>query len=139
MNRQERETFDGLLEEHLASLPEHIVGWLEEVPLIVEDEPDPALLWSVGMNPEAPDEDLCGLHSGVPLTERSVEASGEVPDEIRMFRGPILRLSGWSWPAGGYARGKLSALDAEIRITLLHELGHHFGLDEDDLEALGYA
>ena len=131
--------FDELLEAHLAALPMRFAEGLLEVPLIVDDEPSAAMLRELGMDPADPDDDLFGLHTGVPLTERSVEHSGEVPEDIRLFRGPIMRLVGWRWPAGGRERGDRAALDEEIRITLLHELGHHFGLDEDDLDALGYA
>lgn len=135
VNDHEREVFDRLLEGHLASLPEHIHGWLDEVPLIVDDEPSPALLADLGMNPD--DDDLCGLHTGIPLTERSVEDDGYVPDDIRLFRGPIMRLAGWS--CRPRPLGSRRELSRQIHITLLHELGHHFGLDEDDLDCLGYA
>lgn len=130
--------FDALLETHLDALPPHAAEGLCEVPLIVDDEPDAATLRELGMDPDDPDDDLFGLHTGVPLTERSVEISGEVPEDIRLFRGPIMRLVGWSWPIGERERGDRAELDEEIRVTLLHELGHHFGLDEDDLDALGY-
>jgi predicted Zn-dependent protease with MMP-like domain len=135
---QEREIFDALLEAHLDALPARYAERLWEVPLIVEDEPSPAMLRELGMDPDDPDDDLFGLHSGVPLTERSVEHSGEVPEDIRLFRGPLMRVTGWSWPPDGMERGRREALDQEIRVTLLHELGHHFGLDEDDLDRLGY-
>ncbi len=134
VNDREREVFDGLLERHVASLPAHVAAWLEEVPVIVEDEADAELLIDAGLDPE--DDDLCGLHSGVPLTERSVEDGGAVPDDIRLFRGPIMRLAGWSWRSR--ERGSRAELSRQVRITLLHELGHHFGLDEEDLDELGY-
>jgi predicted Zn-dependent protease with MMP-like domain len=72
--------------------------------------------------------DLCGLHWGIPLTARSVEHSATFPDRMMLFRGPILRVAG----------RRRQDLEEQIRITLLHEIGHHFGLDEDDLAALGY-
>jgi predicted Zn-dependent protease with MMP-like domain len=130
----ERKLFDRLLKGHIAALPEDVLSWLEEVPVIVEDEPGEDLLREMGMTPG--EDDLCGLHSGVALTERSVEHSGHEPDHILLFRGPILRLAGWSLdhdsPAGR------AELKRQIHITLLHEIGHHFGLDEDDLAELGY-
>lgn len=131
--------FDALLERHLEALPPRFASWLKEVPLIVEDEPTDPMLRDLGMDPADPQDDLFGLHSGAGLTERSVEHSGELPEDIRLFRGPIMRLVGWSWPDGATPRGDQNELNEEIRITLLHELGHHFGLDEDDLDALGYA
>jgi predicted Zn-dependent protease with MMP-like domain len=84
---------------------------------------------------------LCGLHSGIPLTERSVEHGG-LPEVITLFREGILEEAGgweeWTDDDGTELGGRERIL-REIRITLLHEIGHHFGLDEDDLERLGYA
>lgn len=125
MNPTQRELFDDLLERAIAELPEQVRRWLEEVPVMAEDRPSRRLLREMGMSE---DEELYGLHSGVALTERSVERSGEAPDHILIFREPLWRLAG----------GSRRRLEREIRITLLHEIGHHFGLDEDDLEELGY-
>ena len=124
----DRERFDALLEGVLDGLPEGLVRRLEEIPLIVEDFPDPAVLAEMGL---PADEPLCGLHTGHMLTERSVEDAYRLPSEIHVFRRGVIEIAG-GWEAGDAAVGE------EIRITLLHELGHHFGLDEDDLEALGY-
>jgi predicted Zn-dependent protease with MMP-like domain len=129
-----RRTFDELLDQVIAGLPEHLHRLMEEVPLIVEDEPSAQLTADLGLDPG---DDLCGLHWGIALTDRSVEHSGVLPDRMMLFRGPILRL------AGSSTRGRRRAVDRDalleqIRITLLHEIGHHFGLDEDDLDALGY-
>ena len=126
----QREVFDNLLDGLVAELPAQLHELLDEVPLIVEDEPSRELLNDLGVEPGV--SDLCGLHTGVPLTERSVEASARLPDHMMLFRGPIMRLAGYR---GGRSR---MALEEQIRITLLHEIGHHFGLDEDDLERLGY-
>ncbi len=129
----ERRAFDEILDDLVAGLPEQLHELLEEVPLIVEDEPAAEMLEEMGFGP---DDDLCGLHEGVALTERSVEApagSGGAPDRMMLFRGPIMRLADW------VAGEPTVELEAQIRITLLHEIGHHFGLDEDDLERLGYA
>ena len=128
----ERRRFDALLEKHLEALPERFAAFLEEVPLVVEDEPDPELLEGMGMDR---DDDLCGLHSGVPLTDRGVEESFALPDEIRLYRGPIYRLAK---SVGRSRAARRDELDRQIRITLLHELGHHLGLDEDQLADLGY-
>jgi predicted Zn-dependent protease with MMP-like domain len=84
-----------------------------------------------------PDE-LCGLHTGVAFTERSVTSSGDLPSEIRLFREGILaEAGGWEEP-GEDVDAVEDSIYEEIRITLLHEIGHQFGLDEDDLERLGY-
>jgi predicted Zn-dependent protease with MMP-like domain len=129
---EQRQAFDELLEHVIAELPDELRELLEEVPLVVEDFPSASLLRDLGMDPAI--DDLCGLHSGIALTNRSVEQSGTLPDQMMLFRGPIMSMVGVRNP-----RGKRSAdLIEEIRITLLHEMGHHFGLDEEDLEQLGY-
>lgn len=122
----ERRRFDQLLDDIVGGLPDHLHEMLEEVPLIIEDEPSRRLFDELGMDPRG--TDLCGLHSGVPLTQRSVEHITRLPDRMMMFRGPILRVAG---------RNR-DELERQIRITLLHEIGHHFGLDEDQLAELGY-
>lgn len=116
---EKRRLFDSILRRLIGELPDHLRQHLEEVPIIVEDEPEDE---SDGKS------DLCGQHWGTPLTERSVTESRLDPDRILIFRGPILRLSGRS----------RRTLETQIRITLLHELGHHFGFTEEDLDALGY-
>lgn len=133
MDAQRREQFDFILDEQVAMLPEELHDLLEQVPLIVEDEPSARLMQELEMQA---DEDLCGLHDGVPLTEQSVSSSPETPDRMMLFRGPIWRLAqeiaaeqGVDFP---------DALEQQIHITLLHEIGHHFGLDEEDLEQQGY-
>lgn len=123
----QRRRFDSLLQAILDELPDHIHELLEEVPLIIEDEPSERLLRE--MRIDRRESDLCGLHWGVPLTMRSVESATHLPDRMMLFRGPIMRVAG----------RRRDELEQQIRITLLHEVGHHFGLDEDDLAALGYA
>lgn len=113
---KKRDLFDSLLEEVLGGLPPEIARLLEEIPVIVDDEPPPG------------EPDLCGLHWGVPLPSKSIFDSGTPPEHILLFRGPIMRLAGTSKPE----------LKRQIHITLLHEIGHHFGLDEKQLAALGY-
>lgn len=127
ISKAERRLFDTLLEQALDDLPPHLLELLDEVPLIVEDWPSGELLREMEVDPE--EDDLLGLHWGTPLTERSVEAPPDMPDHVYLFRGPILE----------YAGDDDRELDEQIRITLLHEIGHHFGLDEDDLDRLGYA
>src|SRR5436189_4076380 len=96
MNRGERDRFDVLLEQVIDALPRRVRDLLQEAPLIVDDRPSEQLLAELGMNPH--DELLCGLHSGVPLTERSVTHSGELPETIHLFREGILE------EAGGWER-----------------------------------
>jgi len=124
--------FDELLSRLIDDLPQPLRERLEEVPVIVEDEPPAELMRHLGLDRRR--VELCGLHSGIPLTRRSVEHSGQLPDRINLFRGPIMRMV--HRRAGG--RATIDDLEQQIRITLLHEIGHHFGLDEDDLRRLGY-
>jgi len=140
MNRAERDRFDRLLEQVLESLPTRIRNLLEEAPLIVDDAPSPGLLAELGVNPT--EETLCGLHSGTPLIHRSVNDGSDLPETIHIFRdGVIEEAGGWEpWQTDeGESVGGEAHVAEEIRITLLHEIGHHFGLDETDLEELGYA
>jgi predicted Zn-dependent protease with MMP-like domain len=139
MMRGERERFDAMLERVLAELPPKLHELLEEAPLIVDDRPTQEMIDELGVDPDA--ESLCGLHSGVPLTERSVAAGHEPPETIHLFREGIVDQAGgweeWEDEEGQWWGGEESVME-EIRITLLHEIGHHFGLDEEDLERLGY-
>jgi predicted Zn-dependent protease with MMP-like domain len=132
MTTQEREQFDRLLDEVVDELPESIRALLDEVPVIVLDRPTRKMLKDMG-EPDADPLEVCGLHSGSSLTARQLD-SGELPSDIHIFREGILDLAGgWTGP-----EGELS-VKREIRITLLHEIGHEFGLDEEDLDRLGYA
>lgn len=135
--------FDAMVEAEIEALPAGIRALLEEVPVIVEDQPDDDTLAAFGMTRDEADE-LCGLHTGVAFTERSVEASGELPSEIMLYReGIVAEAGGWEQreddATDGTPRGGPEAIREQIRITLLHEIGHQFGLDEDDLDRLGYA
>jgi predicted Zn-dependent protease with MMP-like domain len=129
LTRAQRERFDRLLEAEIEALPPQVRRWLDEVPVIVEDEPSEQLLDEMAVGD---DDDLMGVHSGIPLTQRSVEDQPDVPDHILIFRRPIYETAGWP---GAIDRRELCR---EIHVTLLHEIGHHFGLDEDDLTRLGY-
>lgn len=138
MTRPERERFDRLLEHVLGSLPQRLHDLLEEAPLIVEDRPSQRMLEELGL---VDADELCGLHSGTPLTERSVEQGADEPETIHLFREGILaHAGGWAPFRGDDGRryGGEETLLREIRITLLHEIGHHFGLEEEDLAELGY-
>lgn len=130
MKKELRERFDSLLEDVLDTLPPHLLRLIEEIPLIVEDHPSKEILEDMGLGP---DDTLCGLHTGTAITERSVDQPAAPPDEIRIFREGIIET------AGGWDQDHADQeVYEEIRITVLHEIGHHFGLDEDDLEELGY-
>jgi predicted Zn-dependent protease with MMP-like domain len=135
----ERERFDEMLEALLAKLPPWFHDLLERAPLFVHDRPDPKLLTELGMDED--DDLLCGLHTGTPLTERSVQHGHDLPEMIHLFREGIIEAAGgWDmWrDEDDQLMGGVKNIAEEIRITLLHEVGHHFGLEEEDLEELGY-
>ena len=127
---EQRRRFDETLEEVLAALPDDIHRLLEEVPLIVEDYPSDEVMESVGVTDRG---SLYGLHWGIPLTRKSVWHSGTMPDLITIYRQGIYH--GAADRRGIVNRRKLRR---QIRITVLHEIGHHFGLNEKDLRRLGY-
>ena len=107
----------------------------------MEDHPAPDVLESFGMDESQADE-ICGLFSGVGLTERSVDDVPDMPDTITIYRAGIVTLAGgWAeaLEGDGSPTGGEERIAEEIRTTILHEVGHHFGLDEDDLDKLGFA
>lgn len=137
MTPEERERFDRLFDEVLEELPPALHDLFEEKPLIIDDAPDEHLRREMGVEDET---ELLGLHTGVPLTERSVDDAPGL-EVMHLFReGIIEHAGGWEpWvDEDGHKLGGEEAIREEIRITLLHEIGHHFGLDEDDLARLGY-
>ena len=130
MNTHDRDHFDRLLEDVLEELPPLVHELIEKVPLHVEDYPSQQVLETTGVHDR---RCLCGLYTGVPLTERSVMQSGMLPDVVTIYREGIL--SAAMGPDGRIATAELRR---QIRITILHELAHHHGLDEDELRRLGY-
>ena len=116
--------FDQLVEQALDELPEPFAEFLSEVPIEVRDRPTPAQLKKVGIRRGSL---LLGLYEGRPLTTRSVEDSGRMPDVIYIFQESI------QWVCDNEQE-----LVEQVRKTVLHEIGHHFGMDEDDLSKLGY-
>jgi len=107
--------FEDHVRAALDELPPHLASALTNVAVVVEDE-----------NPEDPD--LFGLYFGIPLTERG-DYSGVLPDKIAIYRLPLEEEFG----------DDPSVLEDEIRITVLHEIAHHFGIDEDRLDELGWS
>jgi predicted Zn-dependent protease with MMP-like domain len=117
--------FEELVEAALAELPPQFAAVLEEVPVEVSDRPTIAQLRRMNIREG---ELLLGLYQGRPRTHRSVEDSGTIPDVIYIFQDSIQAVS----------RDR-DSLIAQVRKTVLHEIGHHFGLSESDLKKLGYA
>ena len=116
--------FQDVLRQALDDLPEPFRQALENVAIVVEEWPPDWLLDELGVPPEGT---LYGFYHGVPMPERSVALSGNLPDKISIYRGPLQE----DFPHAAELR-------RQIRVTLLHEIGHYFGMDEEALERLGY-
>lgn len=113
--RVSEERFRELVEQAMKSLPEQFFERLDNVEILVEDAPDPET--------QSRFPGLLGLYRGVPQTERSTFHLGLMPDVISIYKRNIERLCRTE-----------AEIRREIRKTLLHEIGHHFGLSEEDLE-----
>ncbi|SDN12771.1 Predicted Zn-dependent protease, minimal metalloprotease (MMP)-like domain [Nocardioides szechwanensis] len=113
----EPERFDALVDRALDGIPDELASLVRNVVVLVEDEP-----------PEDEPDDLLGLYDGVALTDRDGTLGVELPDRIFIFRGPLLDLC-----------ADEAELVEEVRITVVHEVAHHFGIDDDRLHDLGYA
>lgn len=109
-------TFEDHVRNALESLPTELRAAMSNVEIVVEDE-----------NREDPD--LFGLYLGIPLTERGESYAGVLPDKIAIYRLPLEE-------EFGHDPG---LLEDEIRITVVHEIAHHFGIDDDRLDQLGWA
>lgn len=116
--------FSRRVDAALRQLPGQYREYLDNVAIVVEDEPRPAHFDDHDSEPE----ELFGLYHGVPRSERYGGYSMAVPDQITVYRGPLVR-----------AFGSGPELDEQIRITVLHELGHHLGFDESGLDQMGLA
>ncbi len=117
--RLTRAEFERVVEEALDALPPRFAGMIENVVITVEDEPSGDDLESLE---DDDDSELLGIYRGVALTERAYDTAPLVPDEIAIFRGPINRVSAT----------RAEAVE-EVRLTVIHELGHYFGLDDDEM------
>jgi predicted Zn-dependent protease with MMP-like domain len=116
--------FAQYVEQALAELPEPFASHVEQITVEIKDRPSRKMLRDVGLKD---DELLFGLYQGVALPDRSVEHSGVLPDRILIFQEDH-----------ELACDNPKQLVEEIRKTVLHEIGHHFGMDEDDLDEVGY-
>ncbi len=115
-----RRRFNILVGRALRRLPGPIRDRLSNVAIIVEEEPTAEQLAEAGLSPG---DTLYGLYTGIPLTERTSAYGMVLPDRITIFRRPLLELCSTE-----------AELMEEVRHTVLHEIGHHFGLSEQDLE-----
>jgi predicted Zn-dependent protease with MMP-like domain len=114
---------EALARRALDALPKPFSDSIGDIVLLVEEFADEATLDSLGIDDPFT---LSGLYEGIPLTERSVEQSGTLPERVRLFRRPILD----EWAAGH------DTLEHLVAHVLIHEIGHHFGLSDADMHAL---
>jgi predicted Zn-dependent protease with MMP-like domain len=121
MLRMARPDFERAVGEAMDGIPEEIAALIENVAVVVEEEPSDEEILDAGLDPET--ETLFGLYQGVALPERGAGSYGSVlPDRIVIYRLPLLE-----------ACRSRRELIREIRDTVVHEVGHYFGLDEEDL------
>ncbi|MFQ5343485.1 MAG: metallopeptidase family protein [Anaerolineae bacterium] len=113
-----------LVREAVESLPEQIARAMENVEVIVEPWPTVQQLLSAGITPGR--GTLFGLYQGVPLTRRTSAYSLVLPDKITIFQGPIIAM-----------HRSDDAIREQVRRTVIHEIAHHFGIDDDRLREMG--
>ncbi len=123
--------FEAVISEALDEMPERFVRALDNVGIAMQDEPDGDQLdiAEYGTSDEESGE-LLGLYEGLPLTERGVDYGSfgaDAPDVITIFKGPHER-----------SFDSRAQIVSEIKKTVIHEIGHYFGLDEEQLHAMGY-
>ena len=111
-----RDRFEELVSEALDLVPEELTRLIDNCVVLVEDDPP------------ADDPDLLGLYDGIPITERDSTYVMTVPDRITIFRNPTLAMC-----------ESEDEVVEEVNITVVHEIAHHFGIDDDRLHELGYA
>lgn len=110
-----REAFEDAVADALDAVPAELARLMDNVVVLVEDDPPPD------------DPDLLGLYEGTPLTERDDGWAGSLPDRITIFRNPTLDLC-----------DTVEDVVEEVRVTVVHEIAHHFGIDDDRLHELGW-
>ena len=118
----DRKAFENLVAEALASIPRRFKKAMQNIAIVVEDEPSPELLHDMEIEP--PDT-LLGLYHGTPLTERGWGHGNVLPDRILIFQGP-------------HEREAEDEDDLVVAIgeTLIHEIGHYFGMSEEEIEEI---
>ncbi len=107
--------FDDLVADALDRVPAELAAFMDNVVVLVEDEPPPE------------EQGVLGLYVGTPLTERDSGYTFHPPDQVFIFRGPLLRMC-----------EDVEDLSEEIEITVVHEIAHHFGIEDHQLHAWGW-
>jgi predicted Zn-dependent protease with MMP-like domain len=110
-----RDRFEELVSEALDEIPAELANLMDNVAVFVEDDPPPD------------DPHLLGVYDGLPLTERDHAYGGVLPDRITIFMNPTLRIC-----------STYDDVVDEVHVTVVHEIAHHFGIDDDRLHQLGY-
>ncbi|WP_382465568.1 metallopeptidase family protein [Streptomyces noursei] len=110
-----REEFEGLVSDALDRIPPELTRLMDNVAVFVEDEPDPS------------DPELLGLYVGTPLTERGEWYAAVLPDRVSIYMGPTLR----------YCETQEDVVH-EVTVTVIHEVAHHFGIEDARLHELGW-
>jgi predicted Zn-dependent protease with MMP-like domain len=110
------DSFEALVTDELDELPDEMIDGLDNVVFVIEDRPEDGSL------------DLLGLYDGVALTERDTYGFGEMPDRIILYREPLLAIC-----------ADEAELRDEIHVTLVHEIAHYYGIDDERLHELGWA
>jgi predicted Zn-dependent protease with MMP-like domain len=118
------EEFEEVVQEAIESIPEGFNRYLQDIAVDIEDMPDEPTCRELRLRDP---RSLLGLYRGTPLTKRHVEDSGRFPERIIIYQGNLQRM----------CRSKREMVD-QIRRTVLHEVGHHFGLSERQLRELGF-
>jgi predicted Zn-dependent protease with MMP-like domain len=115
MIEMDADAFEQLVGDELDELPDEMVDGLDNVVIVVEDRPEDGTL------------DLLGLYDGVALTERGQYGFGEMPDRITIYREPLLAMV-----------ETLDELCDQVHVTLVHEIAHYYGIDDEKLHELGW-
>jgi predicted Zn-dependent protease with MMP-like domain len=109
------EAFEALVVDELDALPDEMIDGLDNVVFVTEDRPPDGSL------------DVLGLYDGVAVTQRDTYGFGELPDRIILFREPLLAIV-----------ENLDELKDEIHVTLVHEIAHYYGIDDEQLHEMGW-
>ena len=121
----DRQQFETLVAEALDELPAEFAARMENVEVVIDDEPSPQLLQEMGLDPRR--ETLFGLYQGVPLSQRGATYGMVLPDKITIFYRPLVRVC--------HSPG---AIRRQVIKTVIHEIGHFFGMGEAEIRAAVY-